>query len=377
MDQRISVLHLLSNLSLRSGVASVVVNYCRMLDKAKIKFTILYFDEVQTETYKEELKQLGCEAYYIPRNELMQKWKIFCKEHYGKYDILHNHQSFLAPMLTNVKKQLGTKKLITHAHATKFSDTRLKGVRNRILSYPSKFISDSLIACSHDAGKALFGRTFLKKGKVIHNAINTEVFAYSQKTRNEVREQLKINDSFIIGHVGNMTPPKNHSFILEVFRQVLLVKPNAKLLLVGDGYLRSKIEGKVKQFGLEEQVILLGVQSDVYRYYNAMDIFLFPSLFEGLGIVLVEAQTNGLKCVYSDKVPFEADCNANENVRLSLNAPIREWVQNICNIQGRTDNKHKIRQNGYDISYAVDDLVEFYFSLLSGGNNEKRCRNSD
>lgn len=370
VEYSISVLHLLSNLSLKSGVASTVVNYCRMVDQTKIKMSFLYFDEVETETYKAELNELGCEIFYIPRNKLVRNWKNFCHEHYGQYDILQNHQSFLAPMLINAKKQLGIKFLLTHAHATRFSDTRLKGVRNCFLSYSSKYISDALVACSQDAGRALFGHSFSKRGKVIHNAINTGVFSYNESIRNEIREQLGLKNSFVVGHVGNMTPPKNHNFILEVFRHVSLINPNAKLLLIGDGYLREKIEEKISKLGLEQRVILLGVRSDVNRYYNAMDVFMFPSLFEGLGIVLVEAQTNGLKCVYSDQVPLEADCNTDENIRLSLNESVQKWAQEICKTRGRANNIQRIRQNGYDISYAVDDLIKYYRSLVTGGNHE-------
>jgi glycosyltransferase involved in cell wall biosynthesis len=369
MEQPVRILHILSNLSLKSGVASVVVNYCRRIDQTKIKFSFLYFDEVNTETYIDELEKMGADIYFVPRKGFRKGWKRFCAEHYGRYDIVHNHQTFLAPLLIGAKKRLGVKKLLTHAHATRFSDTRLKGIRNRLLSYPSKHISDSLVACSHDAGKALFGRTFLSKGKVIHNAINTDVFYYNEKARNEIREQLGLRDSFVVGHVGNMTPPKNHSFIIDVFQQVSLVQANAKLLLIGDGYLREKIEDRIKQLGLEQQVILLGVQSNVYRYYNAMDAFLFPSLFEGLGIVLVEAQTNGLKCVYSEKVPLEADCNTAENIRLSLKKPAHEWAKQLCSIHERTDNTKTIQQNRYDISLAVEELTNYYISLVSGDDD--------
>ena len=157
---------------------------------------------------------------------------------------------------------------------------------------------------------------------------------------------------------------KNHMFLLDVFREVLRIKPNAKLLLIGDGYLRTQIEKKIEQLGLTQHVLLLGVKSDVFLYFNAMDAFLFPSLFEGLGIVLVEAQMNGLRCVYSDNVPLEADCNIAHNIRLSLKSPALEWAKQVCSICEREDNTKSIQQNGYDISLAVEKLIEYYKMIL-------------
>ena len=247
---------------------------------------------------------------------------------------------------------------------TKFSDTKIKSFRNGILSLPCRFISDGLVACSIDAGKALFGKAFKRKGKVIHNAINTETFAYNEQVRFEMQKKLGLTDSYVVGHVGNMTPQKNHMFLLDVFREVLRIKPNAKLLLIGDGYLRTQIEKKIEQLGLTQHVLLLGVKSDVFLYFNAMDAFLFPSLFEGLGIVLVEAQMNGLRCVYSDNVPLEADCNIAHNIRLSLKSPALEWAKQICSICEREDNTKSIQQNGYDISLAVEKLIEYYNMIL-------------
>ena len=371
MNQTVSVLHILSNLSLKSGVASVIVNYCRRIDKSKIKFSFLYFDEVDTETYINELKTMGVDIHFVSRKGFPKGWKKFCKEHYGEYDIVHNHQTFLAPFLIRVKKQLGVKKLLTHAHVTKFSDTKRKSIRNGILSFPSRFISDALVACSKDAGTALFGNAFKRKGRVIHNAIDTELFLYNEQLRVEMRDKLDLSDSFVVGHVGNMTPQKNHSFLLDVFREVLKIRQDAKLLLIGDGYLRAQLEEKIEQLGLQQHVLLLGVQSNVFRYFNAMDVFLFPSLFEGLGIVLVEAQTSGLKCVYSDQVPMEADCNTAQNIRLSLKATAYEWAKQVCSVNERADNKAVIRQNGYEISLAAKELTEFYISVISGDKDAR------
>lgn len=361
---RIRVLHLMSNLSLKSGVASVIVNYCKHMDLSRFDISIVYFDEVDTETYIEELNQLKINTYLLKRSGFTHNWKMFCEEHYGEYDILHNHQTFLAPIMMRAKSMLGIKVLLSHAHVTKFSDTFIKSVRNGILSYPCRFVSDKLLACSQDAGVALFGNRFLSNGVIMKNAIDLEKFAFDEDERNRVRLELGLNDCFVVGHVGNMTPQKNHMFILDIFDELKKRRANVKLILVGDGYLRSDIINRIAELGLSNDVLLLGVRNDVNSLMNAMDVFLFPSLFEGLGIVLIEAQENGLKCIYSDQVPTEADVSCMNNSRISLNADKVFWAQEICKADSRVDNYLSIRAAGYEINHAARSLERLYISLV-------------
>ena len=360
----IGVLHVMSNLSLKSGIASVVVNYCKYIDRNKIKSAIIYFDEINTETYIDELKTLNVDVFKFHRKKFISEWNNFCKEHYGEYDILHNHHSFLGFLFIGAKKKLGIKVLLNHAHVTKYGESVFKGLRNAFLSVSCRFISDKFVACSKDAGFAMFGPRFRHLGFVMKNAIDLNKFKFDLKSRQNIRNKLGIGNEWVVGHIGNMTPQKNHFFILKIFEYVHKVDNTAKLLLVGDGYLHDEIRKEIKEKKLENNVIDLGVRNDVNVILNAMDVFFLPSLFEGLGIVLVEAQANGLRCVYSDQVPMEADVNNKMNSRLSLNAPIQEWVDSLMFKTERIDNSILLKKNHYEIETAAKDLEMFYTELI-------------
>ena len=363
--KKMQVLHVLSTLSIKSGVASVLMNYCRYLDYDKIGVSIIYFDDRGNETYIEELGNLGIRIFQFHRSSFFSDWVSFCKEHYGEFDILHNHETFLAPFFVGVKKKLGVKKLVTHAHVTRFGDTPIKNLRNGILSLPCRFISDQLAGCSEEAGIALFGQRFKKNGFVMKNAIRADKFTYNEEKRNKIREEYGLEGHFVVGHIGNMCLQKNHLFLLDVFSEILKINSTAKLLLIGDGPLRHQIEEHANVLGISEQIILLGARYDVNDLLNAMDVFLFPSVFEGLGIVLIEAQTNGLRCIYSDQVPAEADLIPANNKCLSLKIDKSIWAQEVCSAKGRVNTSEIIRNSGYDIRFEAEKLIEFYKNVLN------------
>lgn len=363
MKQKIRVLHILSNLSIRSGVATVVMNYYRQLDKRIINFSFIYYDEVDGENYKNELNKLGAKVFYLPRKHFCKSIILFCKEHFNKYDIVHFHEPFIASFVIGIKRRIGAKKIIFHSHNTRFSDSKLKSFRNYVLSLPSRIISDYYFACSKEAGTKTFGKKFLKRGYVIYNAIDLKQFLFREDKRTEIRSALKICDSKnVIGHVGNFTPQKNHMFLIDVFNEYLKINGEAILLLVGDGYLKNDVINYVSRLGIRDFVVFTGIINNVNDYLNAMDVFLFPSLFEGLGIALIEAQVNGLKCVFSDVVPNEANICPSNNVILPLSYAPHEWAKTIS-----IDRKTRsvcCECDAYDIAKASDRLARLYSELL-------------
>ena len=362
------VLQIVSNLSIRSGVMTVLMNYYRHIERSHIQFDFLYFDE-REDTYEEEIRHLGGAIYKFSRKTYPMEWKRFCRANYGKYEIVHNHELYLACLFLNMKKRLGNEIYISHAHATKFSDVAVKELRNKILALPSSAISDYLLACSCNAGEALFGKAFQKKGYILKNAIEIEKFRFDESLRAQIRKELQINqDTMVIGHVGNFTPPKNHSKIIDIFQCLLERQSNAKLLLVGEGELRAEIAQRVKDIGIAEKIIFTGVTSNVVQYLNAMDVFLFPSLFEGLGIALVEAQANGLSCVYSNAVPKEADVCGGRNKRLDVWDADTDWVDALLEVdKKRYMSQDKVRCAGYAIKEEAKNLQKFYETILEGG----------
>lgn len=360
------VLHIVSNLSMRNGIMSVLMSYYRNLRRENIQFSFLYYDETK-ESYQDEILLLGGAVYRLSRKKFLKEWTEFCEQYYGEFDILHNHELYLSFFLINSKKKLGNRIVVSHAHATKYSDSKIKSIRNRILSWPSVYISDSLFACSKMAGSSLFGKKFLVNGYVLNNAIDVKKFRFDENMRNIVRNELSIeSNQFVIGHIGNFTPQKNHAMIVEIFRELLLINKDSVLILVGDGYLKNSVEQKVRELCIDDKVRFIGATSRVAEILNAIDVFLFPSLYEGLGIVLIEAQANGLSCVYSDVVPDEANILKACNVRLGLDEACEKWAKTITEMQtNRYVLTDEIERANYDVVEESKKLELLYIKILN------------
>ena len=358
----IKILHILSNLSIRSGVTTVLFNYASHLDRNNISFSILYYDQVDGKTYLDRFEKLGIKCNYIGRKHFLRNLNSFCKKNKNLYDIFQVHEPFIAPALLTIRRKLGVKKVVFYSHSTRFSDTKVKNIRNMALAFPSRFIGDCFFACSEKAGTKAFGKTFSKKGFVINNAFEQEKFLYCESKRKEIRSSLGVQGKTVIGHVGNMTPPKNHLFLLDVFKEYLYLDNNSVLLLIGTGYLKEKIVQKSISLNIFDKVIFVGLVDDVHFYLSAMDYFVFPSLFEGLGLAFVEAQVNGLKCLVSDVVPKEANINQTNNILASLRDGPKKWAFQLKKLSGRVSSQ--ISDNGFNIEYACKQLEKLYFEIL-------------
>lgn len=362
------VLHIVSTISIRSGVMSMLMNYYRKIDRDKIQFDFLYFDE-REETYEEEINSLGGKVIKIESPTKYFKYRklinIFFKENYGKYQIIHIHEIFMSGFLAKCKRIGGVKKIIVHAHATKFSDNKINNLRNRLLAIPNKFIPDYYFACSKEAGIYCFGKNFEKDGIIIKNAIDLKKFYPCRQDKVIIRKKLEIDDKFVIGHIGNFTPQKNHKFLIKIFREILKKKENSILVLVGDGYLRKEIEGDIKKYDLEKSVLFLGTRKDINKIMRAFDCFLFPSLYEGLGIVLVEAQATNIPCIFSDVVPTDANILKRNNEIISLKKQETIWAEKILSLHNKNyKNIYEVITNaGYNIELEAEKMVEVYYSL--------------
>ncbi|WP_261179251.1 glycosyltransferase [Anaerobacillus sp. CMMVII] len=217
-------------------------------------------------------------------------------------------------------------------------------------------------ACSKKAGEWLFGQEIAstKELTVLNNAVNVEEFGFNQIDRMKVRRELKARDSLVIGHIGRFNKQKNHEFMIDIFKEVHEKLPNAILVLVGEGHLRVDIEKKVKKIGLEENVRFLGVRKDIANLMQGFDLFLFPSLFEGLPVVLVEAQAAGLNCIVSDTITTETNVTGRLNF-LSLNDPPSVWADTILSTSyGHEETAEILREKGYDTVTMAKWLTGYY-----------------
>lgn len=363
------VLHIVSNLSVRNGVMSVIMNYYRHFDTNNIEFDFLYFDDKEVE-YKSEIEKIGGKVYKINRTKnpikLLSQINRFIKKNASNYQIIHVHELYLISALIGIKKKNKSIKIIAHAHATKFSENKLKAIRNRIMSIPNAFVPNYLFACSKDAGVAIFGKRFKDIGNIMNNSIDVSKFYPNNEERKALRNQLKIEDKYVIGHVGNFNIQKNHEFLIDVFNELQKDKDNVVLILVGDGELRKNIIEKCERLGISDKIIYLGTRNDVNKIMNAFDCFVFPSIYEGLGIVLIEAQATGIPCVFSDVVPKEANIIKENNTTISLKSDLKVWTKAIIDSQNKKieNPKKRIQEAGYDINIEAKEMQEFYRKIV-------------
>jgi len=370
MEELIRVLHLPYTLSKKSGIMSFIMNYYRFIDRNKVQFDFLCFED-DNNTYQEEIEKLGGNVYLFPlalkNNPLKLRNEIekFFRNHGNKYSIVHYHAISIWVIALEIASTIGLK-IITHCHNTKYSDKLLGSIRNRLLCSTIKKYTNYYFACSNDAGRFLFGDNNVKNNKVtiINNAIISRKFYYNEDIRNNIRKKLDLDKNFVIGHIGRFSKQKNHNFLIEIFREINYIDPSAKLLLVGNGELLPEIKQKVKKFGLNDKIIFLGHRDDIAEIIQAMDVFVLPSKFEGLGIVLIEAQYSNLPCVVSSVVPNEAKIS-NKFYKVSLNQEPIEWAKAILNykLEDRRSDYIECLDAGYDIQTEVKKLEEIYSNI--------------
>ena len=344
----------------RGGLESMLMNYYRHIDREKIQFDFLVHRQNRA-AFDDEIESLGGKIYCLPRlvpwsKSYLSALNCFFDEH-PEYKVIHVHQDCLSSAILKVAAQHNVPVRVAHSH----SANQDKNLKYPIKLWYKRFIpqyATNLFACGKDSGDWMFGGAPFQ---IINNAIDVETYAYNPTKRQEMRRQLGLENELTIGHVGRFNQPKNHPFLLDIFAVLLKKEPNAILLLVGGGGGMSQIREKAQKLGIAEHVHFLGVRSDVADLMQAMDVFVFPSLYEGLGIALIEAQAAGLPCVVSDTIPHEAyltDLVDSE----SLSAPAEKWAEKILAKRAipRTDRRAEIAAHGFDITTEAVKLQEFY-----------------
>lgn len=360
------ILHVVGRMD-RGGTETMIMNLYRKIDRSKIQFDFMvHTDDICD--YDNEIKELGGKIYHINRftglniKSYIKDWIEFFSNH-AEYTIIHGHIGSSASIYLRIAKKFGLF-TIAHSHNTFNTEKSLKNFVYSLISYPTRYISDFFFACSEQAGIDRYGKNIINssKFKVINNAINAKEFSYCEKTRKVIREQLGVKDRFVIGHIGRFSSQKNHKKLIEIFKEINKIDKKAILLLVGDGELKQQIENKVIELGLRENVIFAGVRTDISNIVQAMDIFVFPSLYEGLGMVVIEAQAAGLPCIVSDAIQKEAYVT-NFVKSISLKSDLDTWISEILNYRNgyeRKNNYYDIKTKGYDIDNTVEWIENFY-----------------
>ena len=254
---------------------------------------------------------------------------------------------------------------ILHNHSTSSPGETKRNIMKAVLRPLAKLFANHYFACSKLAADWMYGKKLVDEGKVtiIHNAIDPDKFAFNPEKRKILRKELGLEGKFVIGHVGRFMFQKNHEFLIDLFAEVVKENPEARLILIGDGPLKEHIQQKVKNLGLSEKVQFLGIRNDVADLYNAMDLFLLPSHYEGLPVVGVEAQANGLPMIVSDRVTKEMKVTDLVTYK-SLDANKIGWIKSVKDYilrdQKRTDTYKQMRSAGFDINNESNKLVQIY-----------------
>lgn len=345
------------------GMSSVIVNYVSAMDRNGLEIDFVASPTIR-EDFKKILDALG-NVRIIPKKKkdlmgYMRGLAALIKER--KYDVVHIHGNSATMAIEAAAARLGgVKKVIVHTHNTRCDHP----VINVLLTPVMKFFATDFLACSSDAGRWLYRND---KFLVLNNAINTKKYSFDKGWREEKRREFGIGNELVIGHIGSFLEQKNHVFLAEVFKEYHKIDSEAKLLLLSSGQTMEEIKKKVTDAGLDKFVIFAGRRNDAEKFYSAMDVFVLPSLWEGLPLVLLEAQASGLRCIVSDRVTKDA-AKTDLVSFLPLDEGFGAWAENISDIKLPSDRKKasedaadEIRKSGFDITRQAEVLKKIYSS---------------
>lgn len=374
MENKVRVLYFVDNLE-QGGIQQLILEIAKHIDRSKIEIEILTFDDGKKYPIEETLKDINYKIYKI--NGWIYKLSDYLKQakelnkffhEHNNYKIVHLHSSSKNYQVLKYAKKCNIPIRIAHSHSTGFqTNNKIKIIfgdilKNKLIKYTTNFF-----ACSKDAGLWLYGKKIVDRNKlvIIPNAIDINKFKFDTEKRHIMRKKLGIKDNEIfIGHVGRFVKQKNHEFLIDIFNELYKDNNRYKLILIGTGELEDKIKEKVRRLGLANSVIFAGYQKNINDYMQAMDLFVFPSLYEGLGIVLIEAQANGLYCLASkDNIPEET--NVSKNIKyIYLKEGTEKWKDAIikANLK-REENVNSIISRGFSIENLVNRLEKMYLEM--------------
>lgn len=348
-----------------TGIATVMMNYCKALDKTKYDLTIIAGTPIAVQ-YEKECKENGIRLISLPSRHQESKahyiglWKALKA---GQYDIIHDHgnSSLMAVELT-IARLAGVRNRIAHSHNSTCPNMKI----HKLLNPYFKTVYSKALACGKLAGDWLFGENNFE---ILPNGFHTENFSFSLPNREGIRKKLNIEDQFVMGHIGRINAQKNQEYLLKVFEKVAPKRSDAVLLIIGTGPDDEKIRAQVEKHPYNDRIILYGETNNPTAFYSAMDVFVFPSRFEGLPVVLLEAQISGLPCVVSDKVTQEV--NLGDISWRSIDADPEQWAAAVLEIKQRSGQeridykeKHLTQIKEYDVDQLVKQLDKIYTDMM-------------
>lgn len=373
---KLKVLHVVGAMN-RAGTETMLMNIYRNIDREKVQFDFISYSDQEAD-YDQEIKNLGGRVIKLSKTWSIKEIYEVIKQ-YGPYDVVHSHTLFHCGIANLAALLAGVKVRIAHAHTTlDKSNSYTRKIYINLMRRMINTFSTDLLACSTKAGSYLFGKNKLAKPNYSYfpNAIDYPAFLRNPKievTKFKVEEGF--GNSLVIGHIGRFVEAKNHEFLLKIMKSIIEIDPSIKLLLVGDGDLRHQVENETKEKGLHENIRFVGLRNDISTMLHCMDVFIFPSLYEGLGLVLLEAQASGVPCVVSEAIQPEADLELGLVSKIALADGPDVWANRIIEIANKKEkNTNKIREafekNGYSLEKGISNLLGIY-KYSDGGAHEK------
>ena len=347
----------------RAGLETMLMNYYRNIDREKIQFDFLTHRKEKGD-YDAEIESLGGKIYHAPRlypqnyPNYFSFMKRFFSQH-SEYQIVHSHIDVMSYFPLKAAKNANIKFRIAHSHNTSV-DKDAKYIMKQIFRRMVNSVATNRLACGEDAGKFLF---FNEPFMVIHNAIVPNDFLFNLELRKKKRKEANLENNFVVGNIGRLSYQKNQNFLITIFSEIVKIESSAKLIIIGVGEKEKELKKMVDQLGLIEKVLFLGNRSDVNEWYQAMDVFVLPSFFEGIPVVGVEAQFASLPCFFSEGVPKEVQFS-DSCYFLSLKNSPKKWAKDIVSVRGAQRNlNYKLLDSQYNIFNTVSVLEKFYLSL--------------
>lgn len=368
----VRVLHELGNLD-GGGVARLLYDYYKHMDHEKIHFDFIIGTDIENGILEEPLKNMGCKIFKIPspKHGLREYRKSLDKiMREGNYDIIHSHKATRGTLFLYYAKKSGIKVRIIHSHIASSEDTSLKGkLLTTVLLPMNKYLATHLFACGIDAGKYAWGEKMLNSDKIciMRNAIDIDKFSFSEEIRDNKRKELGLENKFVVGCVGRLERQKNQKFLLVAFAKLIKKRKDAILLMIGRGNDEKELKQLASELNILEYVRFLGIRKDVSDLLNVLDLFVLPSLYEGLPVVLIEAQTNGIPEIVSDKITREVNitdlisylpiCGTEDNWALGMER---------CKIDlaKRSEYYKQVAEAGYDIRMESLKMQNFYLKSI-------------
>lgn len=367
MTQPIRVLQIFTILN-RGGAETMIMNYYRHIDRSRLQFDFLVC-RPEKGAYEDEIEAMGGRIYRIPPLLHVRSHRTavrrFFTEH-PEYRIIHGHVGELGYFIYKEAQRTGVRCVIAHAHNS-FCDKDWKLPLRYLLKYLIRKYVSHTMACGYSAACWYFGKKLGAKATILNNAIEAEKFRFDRKKYERTRELMGWQNRWVIGNVARFSPQKNHHFLIKLFSRVLKRRPSALLVLVGDtrGDVYESVKREVETLRLGPYVQFLGSRRDVPDLLQGMDVFCFPSLYEGFGIAILEAEASGLRVIKSSCVPDDANAVPDLVKALSLKAPLDAWVKALLAPYERRDTYAEICQAGFDIAKNALWLQQFYLDQAS------------